>query len=45
MVKQNINNDQDKNKGTRKKNGEGNFRKKGNKWEGRISVKINGRSV
>lgn len=45
MVKQNMNNDQDKNKGTRKKNGEGNFRKKGNKWEGRVSVKINGRSV
>lgn len=27
------------------KNGEGSFRQKGNKWEGRISVTINGRSV
>ena len=35
----------DNDKKTRKKNGEGTFRKKGNKWEGRISVKINGKSV
>lgn len=36
---------QDNDKKTRNKNGEGTFRKKGNKWEGRVSVKINGRSV
>ena len=35
----------DKSKKTRNKNGEGTFRQKGNKWEGRVSVKINGRSV
>ena len=35
----------DNDKKTRNKNGEGTFRQKGNKWEGRISVKINGRSV
>lgn len=35
----------DNDKKIRNKNGEGTFRKKGNKWEGRVSVKINGRSV
>ncbi len=35
----------DNDKKTRNKNGEGTFRQKGNKWEGRVSVKINGRSV
>ena len=39
--KQKKNND----KKTKNKNGEGTFRQRGNKWEGRISVKINGRSV
>lgn len=35
----------DNDKKTRKKNGEGSFRQKGNKWEGRVSVIINGISV
>ena len=35
----------DNDKNSKNKNGEGSFRKKGNGWEGRVSVKINGRSV
>ena len=41
MGKQKKSND----KNTKNKNGAGSFRQKGNGWEGRISVKINGRSV
>ena len=41
MGKQKKSND----KNTKNKNGTGSFRQKGNGWEGRVSVKINGRSV
>ena len=41
MGKQKNSND----KNTKNKNGTGSFRQKGNGWEGRVSVKINGRSV
>lgn len=34
-----------KDKNGKNKNGEGSYRKRGNYWEGRISVKINGQSV